>query len=314
MGRKIVSALLLLFLAWVPHSAKADVVNNFVVCDTCVQPADFKQAALIWFGNGTAKLQVTVGNPSTGVLNTMWITPNGSGIPPAFQAPTPGTVGPLGETILVQKAPSNVIRPDQLALAPMLGNSPVVSDQLENSQYEPVFRAAVNANKNTIIFNVTDPQIQIYGDALQSFNAATNDPLDVSSAIWAEEDIVNPGFLKSTWTVLGAMQNALNSYFGHGILATVIFKNGDVATYQINILDPNATRYVNGTAKDRFGNALPDPPAGIGGGGAGGASVTNHGGTDATGYGMGSGSSEVWLVCSFIGGVLQSCYVTTVPY
>lgn len=311
MIQRMLILLAMAFVACAPRVAKANgVIGNFVICDTCVQDSDFAQAARIWYGTKTTRLQITVGNPSTGVLYTMWVVA-GRGSP--AMAVENSLEGSSGEAIAVLGPSNNIVRADQLALAASAG-SPSVSEESENTQWEPVFNAQVNAHKNSILFYVTDSMVQQYGDSLMSFQQAGQEPVVVSDMILAEETSVNGTYLNATWSLMGALQNALDSYYGKGILATVIFKNGDVATYQLNILDPNATRPVKGTAKDRFGHALPDDAKSIGGSSSGSsesAARVSWGGADITGYGMGSDSSETLMVCSFVGGVLQGCYQTT---
>lgn len=87
--------------------------------------------------------------------------------------------------------------------------------------------------------------------------------------IWAEEDAVNPGFSSKMMSATGGMVLAIKSYSGHGILVSPVFGNGDVATFQINLLDSNACAYVAGSAKNRYGEALPDIKPNVGGGGSG---------------------------------------------
>lgn len=302
---RLMFALAMVLLACAPRMAKAGVTGNFVVCDVCVQDSDFAQAARVWYGTKTGNLQVTVGNPSTGVLYTMWVAP-GRGAPLLEEKSDKTRV--FDKAVVASVLDKNIVRADQLSLA-ATGSGASVSGEFENSQWEPSFNAIVNAHQNSVLFYVTDSMVDRYGDDLMSFSAAQGS-VAVSNVILVEEEAVNGTYLSSTESLVGAIQNALDSYYGHGILVTVVFRNGDVATYQLNILDPNATRPVKGTAKDRFGHPLPDAPTSIGRGGAAAAQVS-WGGADVTGYGMGSGSSEVWEVCSFVGGVLQGCYPTT---
>lgn len=290
------------FFGLVPLVAKADGVDgNFVVCDSCVNESDFASAAQVWYGTRNVQMLVTVGNPDTGVLYSMSVRPGGT---------VPLAVPPINNPdVILHNSRENVVSAAQLAYASQGTGQPVIGLQREDTQDEPAFAATVIAYKNSVLFDVGSGQEDHYGDVVNSYSDAIASMEVTGKMIWAEELAVNPGFAEIDVTSLSGLKDALDAYFGHGILVTVIFKNGDVATFQINVLDSDAVRVVNGTAKDRFGNSLPDSDTGINGGGEGGANVSNSGGADITGYSL-EGDDE-WLVCTYVGGVLQGCIIET---
>jgi hypothetical protein len=56
-----------------PLTVRATVVGNWAICDSCESEADFMTAAITWHGGKTTKVRVSVGNPNTGEVYTMWV-------------------------------------------------------------------------------------------------------------------------------------------------------------------------------------------------------------------------------------------------
>jgi hypothetical protein len=292
-----VIAIIVLFLASLT-SSRASVVDNWVICTSCSTDAQFQAAARSWYGTQKTREQVNVGNPNTGKVYQMWIQGGGSGVPLHV---TPG------EVIVATQRPLVVSADDveQASVQP-LASQPMISDYLENAQVEPAFGSLFIAHSNHILFNASSTDLQ--SNAFASYSNAAGSMEQICPRIWAEEDAVNPGFSSKMMSATGGMVLAMKSYFGHGILVSPVFGNGDVATFQINPLESNACTYVAGSAKDRYGKTLPDITPNVGGGGSGNV-IVGGGGSDPNG-GSYSVGGETWLVCSYSGSTLIGCYVT----
>ena len=179
----------------------------------------------------------------------------------------------------------------------------VINSSGEETLHEEDFRAAVAATKNEVLFNATPDMIDTGG-----FNSfGSYQPDSVCPAAWSMMTAANPKWANAMNGLGSAFVFALKEFFGHGPQASVIFANGDVASFENNPLGgPSACTYVKGTAKDRFGNKLPDPVSGATSGGSGGipaGSVVGH--SDESWYQQG----EAWLVCSYTNQILNGCYV-----
>jgi hypothetical protein len=185
-----------------------------------------------------------------------------------------------------------------------------VSDIFQDSSAGPVFQTVVTGSRNRLLFNVSSSDISS-SNAFDSLSTAEQNMVIISQRLWAQEVLSNPGFANFAPSATTGLLNAIKAYFGRGILISIVLKNGDVATFEINPMDPNAARYVKGSAKDRDGNSLPDlsNPIGSGGSGSVGVTTATGGSRPATSYSVGN---YYWLVCSYVGSILQGCYVTVV--
>ncbi|WP_153242486.1 hypothetical protein [Frateuria defendens] len=291
-----VMALLLLSSLAAVH---ASVVDNWVICPSCTTDAQFQAAARSWYGSQQVRTQVNVGNPNTGKVYQMWLQGSGGG--------TPLRIASSG-AIVASERPLVISSEDaEAAMAQSLAVQPVVSDYIESTQQEPAFGSMVAAHGNHVLFNVSSADLQ--SEVFASYANAIGGMEQVCPRVWAEEDAVNPGFSSKMMSGTSGMALALKSYFGHGIMVSPVFGNGDVATFQINPLAPSACDYVKGSAKDRYGNALPDTTPNVGGGSSSSVVVGSGGGANPAG-GSYSVGGEAWLICSYIGGQLSGCYVT----
>jgi len=277
----------------------ASVVDNWIICSSCSTNAQFQAAARSWYGTQETRKQVNVGNPNTGKVYQMWLQGAGGGTP--LQVTSDGAIVMPQHPLVVSK--DDVER----AIVQPLASQPVVSDYLEDTQGEPTFSSLVTGEGNHILFNASSTDLQ--SDAFASYANAAGEMEQISMRIWEEEDMVNPGFSKKMLSATSGLVLALKSYFGHGILVSIVFGNGDVATFQINPLAPDACTYVTGSAKNRYGQSLPDTTPSVGGGGSGGVTVGGSGGLDPN-SGSYSVGGETWLVCTYTGGTLTGCYTT----
>lgn len=96
------------------------------------------------------------------------------------------------------------------------------------------------------------------------------------------------------------LRKALERLFGRGPGACVVFNNGDSACYKVHP-ESYAVTLVEGSAKNASGQLI----GSAGGGGNEGLNVLN----DPPYLGWQAPDDEVWLMCFYIDGVLQYCWV-----
>lgn len=111
------------------------------------------------------------------------------------------------------------------------------------------------------------------------------------------------------------LQGQLKNRFGRGPSGCVVFRNGDSACIQINILAPGTWRVLEGTAMDIDGNpiAVPSYDTIRNGGGLGLAIRQGPPSLGTTGWTpVGGSMAGLWLVCVSTNGVIDYCYVSTV--
>lgn len=183
-----------------------------------------------------------------------------------------------------------------------------VAEAYEQKSVESTFKSAAVSYKNQLLISLTPQQLQ--NPDFSSFENASIETQELGPVIWQAEEANNPNFSDDIENGSTNMFAALKTYFGHGILVSVILANGDTATWEINPLDPNAIIYVKGTARDRNNKPLPDYTPNVDGGGSGTVSVqpSQPGADPAEGtYYIGGNES---IVCGFVDGVVSVCTVT----
>lgn len=283
----------------------AAVVGNVAICDTCVTPGDFSAAGIAWYRSvNSGVYQVAIGNPTTGVIYNMTVGKQGGTVPNVAQQ-AKAYAAASKSTVITGNPTPNIIRASDLIEAQAAGGTITATGLSEDTASEDSFRTLIYAYKNNVLFNVSTNDMHTNSTAFGSFSGGQSEPLTICAKVWGAETAGNPKWPSLMESVAGAWNTAVKSYFGRGIMASIVFGNGDVATYQINPLDEDACVYVKGSAKNVNGQALADATPNIGGGDTGSVNMRpiNSGG-DAS-YSIG----ELWLVCSFQGGQLLGCYI-----
>jgi hypothetical protein len=297
---RIFSRLLVLFgLVVAAAPGHAAITGNWAICDSCVTRDQFEAAAVVWHNGKNGLWQVSVGNPDTGVVYTIWVA-NSGGTPMRSDINKRAEIEQKG--YVAAEYQSSIIRASELArgyLPP--GGGGGVQSISRDTEAEPVFQAVVIGSKKHILFNVSSADLA--SGAFSSLRAS--DMPEICSRVWDQESIENP-----KWGLVGAgrgnLVQAVEAFFGHGVQVSMVFGNGDVATFQLNPLHPDGCRYVDNTAKDRMGNGLPAPATPISTSwGAGHVSVGGGSTITPRTYSIG----EYWLVCSFQGSRMVGCNV-----
>jgi hypothetical protein len=169
-----------------------------------------------------------------------------------------------------------------------------------SSEEKAQFAAIVQLSRNEILVAAPDGI-----DGLGSFYGAQ--PEILGPYLWVKKSAQNPAWqsnaIGSNWVI--ALWNALKAADGKGPSACIVFQNGDSACYQLNPLDRNAPRYINGTAKTIDGQPLEES------GGIGGGSPLEIYNPDPGVYAWGRSSFpsySLWLFCAYVGGKLDHCW------
>jgi hypothetical protein len=277
--------------------------GNTVVCDSCTTQAQFSAAAIAWYRTfNQGVYNVSVGNPSTGVIYSMTVGQQGGIIPNVTQQASSYAKASQAKAVTGNATP-NIIRASDLAALPA-STGITTTNVAEDKASEPTFFTLATAYKNNALINVSSFDLNTDPSAYGSFAGAQAEMEKTCAKAWAGEAMANPNWQSTNLTVAKAWDATLKSFFGKGIMVSIVFGNGDVATYQINALDPNACLYVKGSAKNISGQSLPDATPNIGGGDSGSVNTQPIG--NDMGYSL---NKEVWLICSFVGGVLIGCYI-----
>jgi hypothetical protein len=181
------------------------------------------------------------------------------------------------------------------------GSGPQVGEAHQNFGVQSTFQTVGVAYKNQFLFNVSSQDAQ--NPVFASFEDATDSGMaQLSKLVWAAEEAHNPGFTEALSKASTSMVAAWKALKGHGILVSVIFANGDVATFEINPLTGEIV-YIKGTAKDWQGNPLPDYTPNLGGGGYGAVGVQPSSPPSAT-YSIGGVEG---IRCGLVNGVVSDC-------
>lgn len=285
--------------------------QQWILCSNCTSSAQFQAAALAKAPDRTGEFRYAVGNPATGAMKYVLVVKTMPGeVPLGGAVPLPedlelgtsgmdtvGFVAIEGDAAaIVPDSPQEVSRMVQAA-----SGSARAYVTAASSSEQKQFGAIVKVSKNSIMVTAPDA----YG--FTSFRGAQMEvvsPFLYSAMAAGANPAWQAGEIPSLWK---GLFNALKSLFGKGPTACIVYRNGDSACYQMNIMDKNAARYVTDSAKDAEGNSL-SQSGGIGGGG-GGSGLNVQPNRPSTGYISWSRPKSAYLVCSYIGGKLHSCYI-----
>ncbi|HEX5959631.1 MAG TPA: hypothetical protein VFY97_00100 [Rhodanobacteraceae bacterium] len=294
----------------VVSNAATDNGTFWAMCGSCTTRSSFIEAGQAFYSSRPSAphvMNLSVGNPDTGKVYFMQIVGNvGGGIGTPVPASVPSqspTVGP--GTVLVTAEPMSTNVTPQMVMSSYSSSGSQVGEAYEQTAVEPTFQTVGVAYKNQFLFNVSSQDAQ--NPAFASFESATDSGMaQLSKLVWAAEETHNPGFTEALSKASTSMLAAWNALKDHGILVSVIFANGDVATFEINALTGEII-YIKGTAKDWQGNLLPDYTPNLGGGGYGDVGVQPTSPPSAT-YSI---DGTQGIRCAFVDGVLSYCIVVT---
>lgn len=283
-----------------------------MICNTCQTDQQFATAAKSWMGTRLGEASVEVANANSGRINRVHLSARRDG----DIVWRDGRSETRGQSILIEGVALRDILIRETSDSPLFVDvddegSPstqganivdVILNSRESAAVELQFSKIVSMHKNELLIG---PPNAGYG--FDSFSGREQQA--VSLYLFNAMTAQNPGWQAQEIKggSLSGLLNTLKSIYGRGPKACMVFRNLDVACFQINLLEPNAARYISDTAKDSQDRPIYEP-GGIGGGG--GTSV-NPLGNGQIGYGFGgSGGSggDVWLICGKVG-TTTSCYV-----
>ena len=155
------------------------------MCGSCTTAVDFESAAKVWYGEKQIKFQVSIGNPNTGKIYTIWLSPGSTGLPAS-----------VANNGYIYSAPQKFVITTNDLLARRYANTSsgavVIDSANEDAANEPKFKTAVLATKNKVLFNATPDMIATGG-----FNSfAAYQPEDVCPEAWAMMSASNPQWAK----------------------------------------------------------------------------------------------------------------------
>lgn len=276
-------------LLWVSTTQVA-LAQAWLLCDSCSTTADYESVALEAVpAIPNSSYYFAVANTQTGTFHYVEVIfHQREGDVPASDPSEPYTLSSSQSEGSLSSSQSDG------SLSFSVGSVEASSE--ERTQ----FSAIVQLSRNEILV-AAPPGI----DGLESFHGAQ--PEILGPYLWVKKSAQNPawqsGAIGSSWVT--GLWNALKAADGKGPSACIVFQNGDSACYQLNPLDKNAPRYINGTAKTINGQPL-EESGGIGGGTA--LEIYNP---DPGVYAWGRSSFptySLWLFCSYSGGELTGCW------
>lgn len=307
-----------------PATAEAVDAEDAALCVGCTLPTQFEAV-----GKATAaKLRrgdhmILVVNPDTNVSRNVYVT----------NTPFPVIPGPL-LTAAPTESNQQLARPKRHEFVP---NGTAVALSSEPDIYyadgsDPVFSAnqaavlfegtttsasslpvsaveraeigaAIQFTKNTYVVRLPESIFPSYMGSLQEQVAKFN---------WAALHDANPGWPVTQFskTVYKSLLNVLGFYSGNSFKVCAVFVNGDSACFVPDPVSDNVPGLISDSAKDINGNGYPDLSSG-GPSGGGGMVVINSPPNRLFGA-PGAGSGDKWMVCTVVGGKLESCHIETV--
>lgn len=297
---RLLAFALALGAVFAPDAPAQALPEEWAFCDSCSTQADFSGAARSWLGSRIGTYELMIGNTQSGTLYHVSITAsNGPIVPNRLRSPAPSASGAVVAQLLPAKERLSV-KPATGAAATKTASHTYINWALRQSaQTEAQFRDVLFLAKSEIIVAV-DPGTAASNPGFAGFTGGSNEV--ISPYLWTRMSEQRPGWQTGgiNGGAMSMLWQSLKSLFGKGPKACLVFGDGDVACYQLNMLDKNAALYLEGTAYDRAGN--PISPSGGGGDGVG---ITPQGNTSVR-YGPSRGG---WLICSFVSGRLSHCYI-----
>jgi len=163
------------------------------------------------------------------------------------------------------------------------------------------FRDVVRISRDQVFF-VPDNSTGIFS----SFDTAYYDyKAQLDQAIRIALTTQNPLWQGTHLSGLQQLLNTLEALFGRGASGCVLFANGQIACFQVNILYPGAPRYLAETGFNANGEPILED--GMAGGGLG---VDVFPGNDEITYRI---NGSLAMRCGYVMGQLQDCYWVQAP-
>jgi hypothetical protein len=306
-------------------SAHASDPFNTVLCSGCATNAQFRAAGAASAGsNFVGTRLVLVVNPDTGDamnVSVIWIPPPGSGVHPravhdhsiASSSVLPGAATSLESNpftnVYVVDADGSVVDSTGRVVTNAgahtdaggaSGSATSVSDA-EKAEIDMV----IALTKKTFVVRPPESDFPSYESSIMPSLAHYNYNALVEAVNgWPVSHISKEEY--------DELKKLIENYFGRDLEVCDVFANGDSACFIPNPFDPTDARQI-GDAKDKNGNKLPDVASPVAGGGAGGSMQVKQQGSHFL-YGAWDsvlGGGNQWLVCSYVGGKLTSCWIET---
>lgn len=308
-----------------PAAAEAVEAEDAALCVGCTLPAQFEAV-----GKATAaKLRsgdhmILVVNPDTNVSRNVYVTNTPF---PVIPGPLL-TVAPTGsdQQLARWKSHEPVLSGTVVALSSepdiyyvdgsesvfstngavmTLGDTTSASSLPVSATERVQIGAAIQLTKSTYVIRLPELSFPTYYGSL---------PIAVAHFNWSALQSANPGWPITQFnkTVINKLMAILGVYSGNSFKVCAVFTNGDSACYVPDPVDHNVPNQISGSAKDINGNTLSDTSSSPSGQGGGGGMVVINSPPNRFFGAPGAGSGDKWLVCTFVGGKLESCHVETV--
>lgn len=300
----VVLATLSALLGFNVHAQVPQDLWDVVLCPNCTNVTEFESVAHDLAGeqfNGERHVLVTNPHTSTSRIVTIINTPPGE--LPMGQPADGALPAPTGMLLPLTSDRSDFIRfartPEEGAQARI--SSLIIMSRAPTTGEDAEIGAIIELSREDLII-VLPHTPNYYG----SFTGRNSEAI----ALLLNGKMIehHPGWASAMLSrrTRKALGERLKMIFGKGPQICAIFNNGDSACFEPDPGMPSVENYIEGSAKDVDGNAVPGS-----GGGGGGLSVSQAyrplGGWAAAGSSGGSG--EAWLICSYQGGKLIGCYV-----
>lgn len=290
------------------------------ICVGCSSTVQFEAAARQIAGTSfSGEREILVINPQTNVswFVTVFNTPPGTqplSDPTTFATDSTeagrvkinrsaSTRVKLGTgTMLYADPEAFIIFADELDLDDVSIASSFTISKAANTSQQREIGALIDFGKGNFV--ITLPRSEFFS----SFTG--REPAAVGNELFRAMSEHNVGWATTTISnrIKQLIKNRLEHFYGRTFQVCAIFNNGDSACFSPDAATPSLEHLVDGSAKDKNGNAIAS--GGVSSGGSGGLNVSGDfspngawGPTGSTG-----GSGELWLFCAFVGGVLDSCW------
>lgn len=306
-------------------SAHASDPFNIVLCSGCATNAQFRAAGAAGAGsNFVGTRLVLVVNPDTGDamnVSVIWIPPPGSGVHPravhehsmASPSVLPGASASLESNpftnVYVVNANGSVVDSTGRVVTSAgahtdAGGASGSAASVPNAEKAEI-GMVIALTKKTFVVRVPESEFPSYESSIMLSLAYYN----YNALVQAVNGWPVSHMSKEAYEEL---KQLIENYLGRDLEVCDVFANGDSVCFIPDPFDSRDPRQI-GDAKDKDGNKLPDVASQVPGGGAGGGMQVKQQGSHFL-YGAWDsvlGGGNQWLVCSYVGGKLTSCWIET---
>ena len=242
--------------------------QTVVLCDNCNDPTQFEAAAEIHHGNMRGYGSYLVVNDNTGesaFVETSY-TPPGEvpmAIPARASAGRPVSMPDAALDIRAGKVRAKVMHPalvvppgkkSNIEASKSASGGDNVTTTREPSPGERMQILDITKMAKNVVFVHPDPTDGPFGSfsegrsSMRAVEGVLTTALAANNPAW-HADYISPNLIKSLF-------NAIETARGKGPRGCILFGNGDVACWSLNVMAPGAARLLEGTAKDAEGNDI----------------------------------------------------------